>query len=131
MAARYNLSAITFLVLGNGNDPSFRIESKPRIDNIDYITYICGALGTWFGICALNFNPFPIFFKPNEPIGDNTNAVNHFLVTPSRVKRLEERLAIFKLQLCSRIDRHRVVYRCNHEMAIVPLIINNHFYLIK
>lgn len=92
-----------FFLTETGNDPSFLIESKPRIDNIDYVTYVCGALGTWFGICALNFNPFPILFKPNEPTGDNTNAVDHFLVTPSRVKKLEERLAIlsasFQLQL--------------------------------
>ena len=102
--ADHNIILVSFSIQ-IGSDPSFRIESKPRIDNIDYITYICGALGTWFGICALNFNPFPIFFKPNEPIGDNTNAVDHFLVTPSRVKKLEDRLAIlsasFQLQLAA------------------------------
>ena len=30
-------------------DPSIEISSQPKIANIDYVTYVLGACGTWFG----------------------------------------------------------------------------------
>ena len=47
----------------SSNVPSFVIESKARIDNIDYVTYIFGAMGSWIGFCFLQINPIPIIFK--------------------------------------------------------------------
>ena len=38
--------------------PSFYIESHSKIDDIDFITYIFGAMGTWFGFSFLMINPF-------------------------------------------------------------------------
>lgn len=40
-------------------DPSFVIESKPRIDDIEFVTYILGALGTWLGFSFIILNPIP------------------------------------------------------------------------
>lgn len=37
--------------------PSFTVVSKPRIDNINYVTYILGALGTWLGFSFASINP--------------------------------------------------------------------------
>lgn len=45
------------------NDPSFEITSKPRIDNIEYITYIFGAVGSWLGFSFLGLNPVPLLIK--------------------------------------------------------------------
>lgn len=44
------------------SNPSFTIKSKPRIDNIDFVTYILGALGAWLGFSFIGINPVPKFF---------------------------------------------------------------------
>ena len=49
-----------------GMEPSFAIESKPRIDNIDYVTYVFGAISTWFGFSFVLINPLPLFFVINN-----------------------------------------------------------------
>ena len=46
--------------------PSFKIESKPKMDKIDYFTFAFGAFGTWLGICFLSLNPVPYLFKAKE-----------------------------------------------------------------
>lgn len=45
------------------NSPSFEIESKPKIDLIEYVTYVLGAFGSWLGISFLSFNPVPYLLK--------------------------------------------------------------------
>ena len=47
-------------------DPSFVIESKPRIDNTEYVTYIFGALGSWVGFPFILINPVPYLMRINE-----------------------------------------------------------------
>lgn len=47
------------------DSPSFIIQSKPRINHIDYITYVFGALGTWIGFSFLTINPIPYLMKLN------------------------------------------------------------------
>lgn len=44
-------------------EPSMFIESKPRIDNIDFVTYILGALGSWIGFSFIAINPVSYFFN--------------------------------------------------------------------
>lgn len=44
-------------------EPSFVIKSKPRIDNIDYVTYIFGAFGAWLGFSFISINPVPYLFQ--------------------------------------------------------------------
>lgn len=46
-----------------GGEPSFDIESKPRIDNIDYVTYILGAMGSWLGFTFIGINPVPYLLQ--------------------------------------------------------------------
>ena len=60
---RYPLPARNFFYTGGDSDPSFMIRSKPRIDNIDYVTYILGALGAWIGFSFVAINPIPFFLR--------------------------------------------------------------------
>lgn len=46
---------------------SLIVDSNPNIEDIDYVTYIFGAMGTWFGFSFLMINPVDLFFK--EQIG--------------------------------------------------------------
>ena len=43
-------------------DPSYHIQSHPKIQNVDYVTYIFGAFGTWFGFSFILFNPVKYIF---------------------------------------------------------------------
>ena len=45
------------------DDPSFDITSRPRIDPVDYVTFILSTVGTWFGLSILSFNPFYLVQK--------------------------------------------------------------------
>lgn len=56
----------THFSLSRSKSPSLRIQSKGRIDDIDFITYILGALGSWLGFSFLNLNPVPWIFKKND-----------------------------------------------------------------
>lgn len=38
-------------------DPSIRVISMPKIDQIDYVTFILGSIGAWLGLSVLNLNP--------------------------------------------------------------------------
>lgn len=37
--------------------PSFDIQSQPKIENVDFVTYIFGAFGIWFGFSFIAVNP--------------------------------------------------------------------------
>lgn len=46
--------------------PSYKIRSKPMINDIDFLTFIFGALGSWLGFSFLLINPIPHLFKVND-----------------------------------------------------------------
>ena len=92
-------------------DPSFEVASQPKIVPIDYITYILGACGTWFGFSFLMFNPTPLvkycfrknnslpsaddgneISKINKLIGKNKKHKKTIAMLINRVKCVEERL---------------------------------------
>ena len=50
-------------MLGPSNVPSQRIVSRPKIENIDYMTYILGALGSWIGFSFIRLNPVNKFLR--------------------------------------------------------------------
>lgn len=93
-------------------EPSFHIESKPRIDTIDFVTYIFGALGSWIGFTFLDLNPFPWFIqKPGNNSHDknlvestsnqsNDQSIND-LVTKSELTDQERKI----ITLVNRFDR--------------------------
>lgn len=53
-------------VIKPANQPSFSIISKPKIDDVDLITYILGALGSWIGFSFWGINPIPYIFNNKE-----------------------------------------------------------------
>ena len=55
-------------------DASFSVISKPKIDNIDYVTYILGALGSWIGFSFIGINPIPHFFETEAGVN---SAISH------------------------------------------------------
>ena len=56
-------STETYVRLRRDSDASISVVSKPRIDHIDYVTYILGALGSWIGFSFIRINPIPLLFK--------------------------------------------------------------------
>lgn len=43
------------------DESSYFITSQDKIDDIDYVTYVFGAMGTWFGFSFLLINPVILF----------------------------------------------------------------------
>lgn len=62
---------------GQDSDPSFAIKSKPRIDKIDFVTYIFGALGTWIGFSFISINPISYIFKVGAAVVPSPNSKTH------------------------------------------------------
>lgn len=73
-------------------DPSFEIASQAKIAVIDYVTYILGACGTWFGFSFLTINPANSFPNPNTSSDSEqeteTNGVTNSLYK-IRIRKLE------------------------------------------
>lgn len=47
----------------NSNIASSNVESIPKIGNIDFVTYIFGALGTWIGFSFIQLDPLNVTMK--------------------------------------------------------------------
>lgn len=108
--------------LGPDSDPSFFIESKPRIDNIEYVTYVLGAMGSWFGFSFLMMNPIPYFITamtessapaPSEEKKDSASGNlsadrdNEFRISASEHARLKEK--VLKNESLQEQDRERIL----------------------
>lgn len=55
---------------------SFIIVSKPRIDHIDYFSFILGTFGAWLGLSVLSLNPFPLIFTKSTNSSISTVTIN-------------------------------------------------------
>ena len=73
----YKGTYLHIIAPGVDTSPSFMMESKARINVIDFITYIMGALGSWIGFSFLLINPVPIIFKIKD------TAISDSEATPS------------------------------------------------
>ena len=110
-----------------GNSPSYVIESKPRIDHVDYVTYILGALGSWLGFSFLAFNPIPYFFNKKGEQGssserahpNSSHRADSFL--RNKVSGHDERLLRHRIML-SRMTDDLLDYR--HRMARVERLLS-------
>lgn len=59
-------------------EPSYEISNQVKIENVDFITYIFGAAGTWFGFCFLMMNPvilIDMFYQQKDKINTNENSI--------------------------------------------------------
>lgn len=73
-------------------------------------------------VCTFTSNPFTNIQRPTLLVSDALLSLQKLAATLALIKHLS---------YCNGIDGHRAFYRCNHEMEIIPLIISNHFCLIK
>ena len=85
-------SKITF---APDTDASLSVVSKPKIDDIDYVTYILGALGSWIGFSFVGINPIPHLLKmPNEakviPINHNICKSRFRKIKLDSIKKTQE-----------------------------------------
>lgn len=88
-----------------GQDPSFLINSKPRIDNIDFVTYILGALGAWIGFSFIAINPVPYFLKIDgaESMSNGDSTLRREVIRSRNIL-----IAVQRELLVSRKDRERL-----------------------
>lgn len=77
--------------IGDDINPSFLITSKPRIDDIEYVTYILGAFGSWLGFSFLMLNPVPymIVIENNRASSESTPKTNE-------IKRFKNRMLVLE-----------------------------------
>lgn len=92
---------------GEDNDPSFTIKSKPRIENIDYVTYILGALGSWIGFSFAGINPVPIFLIIEETKTEGTNRKN----TKIELTQSKKQIACLKRAILYDRERNDKLFR--------------------
>ena len=90
---RRDVSYLHVLILPEmGKEPSFTLVSKPRIDNIDYVTHILGALASWLGFSFLGINPVPYLLTvaniaPSNQVEDQSKNSNYIFSLSIRVAR--------------------------------------------
>lgn len=48
------------------DDASYSIQSSPKFEFVDYVSFVFGCLGTWLGFSFLGINPIPILFTTTE-----------------------------------------------------------------
>ena len=82
------------------DDPSFVIKSKPRIDNIDFVTYIFGALGAWIGFSFIAINPIPFLFTQRgcevRDIDTDNGYCRKFLIINRNMRQVQKIVTIMK-----------------------------------
>ena len=85
--------------------PSFFVLSKARINDIDYVTYILGAVGSWLGLSFVSLNPIPYLFEiKNNSISPTVETVNHKLKSMKtcmlmRISILEHEKRVTRIEL--------------------------------
>lgn len=75
-----------------GHIPSYGIKSKPRIDPIDFVTYIFGALGSWLGFSFLACNPIPYLLRLKTKASPGDPKLMHNNACATTISKLEVRL---------------------------------------
>lgn len=71
--------------------PSYVITNQEKIDDVDFVTYIFGAAGTWFGFCFLSIEPVLLIewlysrLNRNSRVNDGNEDVPETLATKNLV----------------------------------------------
>ena len=82
----YHSAIISAIYFAKETDASFSVISKPKIDDIDYVTYILCALGSWIGFSFIGINPIPHLFQ--MPGAAKVTHINHN-ICKSRYKQIK------------------------------------------
>lgn len=108
----FNMTGVIGLVRLKGNSPSYGITSKPRIDHIDYVTYIFGSLGSWIGFSFLLINPIPYLITvkdenltPNQSLSNQRHTCASFRNTVNSHHRKLIRLGLLVSKLIDGMER--------------------------
>lgn len=75
-----------YFSIRHASQPSFITASKPRIADVDLITYVLGALGSWIGFSFAGINPVPILFQVADCAQDRISKVG---LTKSDVRMIK------------------------------------------
>lgn len=105
------------------DESSYVIVSQPKIEHIDYVTYVFGAMGTWFGFSFLMVNPFGYFFVVSKVSTDQK--ADHDLELDNQINQISSEL-IDQLKSAQQSIKHtmdRVINlekQINHDLDSVP-----------
>lgn len=94
-------------------DPSVSIESQPKINHIDYISFVLGVIGSWLGISVLSFNPIPKVFQMIQ--GQKNNSITGYQ------HKSEDEVLILKQNMMYIASLHR---KTNTELGILKSVFN-------
>lgn len=82
-------------------DASYNVNSKPRVDNIDYVTYILGAMGSWIGFSFIGINPIPYFIKTKTKKVESANFSILKITLDDHVKKSKDDSVRLQLHISS------------------------------
>lgn len=88
-----------------GKDPSFFISSKASIDNIDFLTYVLGALGAWIGFSFTSINPIPFIFQVNEDFSIKNRLKNDGTLIKEVIKHRHKIISVEERVVTERSER--------------------------
>lgn len=92
-----NINSQFIIATKGAHAPSQKIVSKPRIDHVDFVTFIFGTLGTWIGFSFVLINPIPFFFqKYQSQISNHSNRVSNSVWNESSNRSHRIELIAFK-----------------------------------
>lgn len=95
------------------DDSSFSIQSSPKFELVDYVSFVLGCLGTWLGFSFLGLDPISFIFKTEN----NAIVTNSQLCTENNIMRKVCRMtAVVVSRKCkkydaqvSNIERHNTI----------------------
>jgi len=87
------------------NRPLTAIEHKPQLLINEYIIYVMSCLGTWFGICFLDLNPF----KSTSGANDRPNMGKDSRILVQDIKLLTEKVRSLDLICNQLITKNKLV----------------------
>lgn len=100
---------ILLFAVSRSKQASLVITSKARIDDIDFITYILGALGSWIGFSFLSINPIPYFFKVINQTNTNQDQNKQNEIEESITNTFENKLRIPRMRATDNVSKNALI----------------------
>lgn len=85
--------------------PSNVIVSKPRIDHVDYVTFIFGCFGSWLGITFIRVNPIPFIFSVDESGGHGNRSKSNITNKIESLERKVQKQHRIQIELQKKVNR--------------------------
>ena len=100
---------ILLFAVSRSKQASLIITSKARIDDIDFITYILGALGSWIGFSFLNINPIPYFFKAISQANTNQDQNKQNEIEESNTNTFQNESRIPRMRAIDSVSKNALI----------------------